>query len=390
MRRRRGGSRPGRPTAPRVPSVERPTFREVRVAARSRARRGLRRTRSDLWAILTGAGAAAIAYAIALHGLNHRFPMFAAIAAWVSLGFSHDRRPRKVAELAFGVAIGVAFGEVFSSLFGSGPVQIGVVLVLAVLAARLLDAGQVLAIQAGVQSVVVVALPWYMLGDAGGLDRWLDALVGGSVALIVAALLPVDVRKQVRSLARASLLEVAQTLEAVAKGLDERDNSTVGDALVQARGSQAVIDEWQEMVRDAQAATRFTPSWLRHDEEMARLDRAGMLCDRAMRNTRVLTRHAASVAFDSQEAMALAGTLREVADATRLLAGILGSNEDPIRARRPFLRIAARLDPQAFSSWQMQTEIALLRSLMVDLLQITGHSGDEARAALAEPGSLER
>src|SRR5690625_241145 len=390
MRRRRGSSRPERPATPRVPSVERPTIRELRVAARSRVRRGLRRTRSDLWAILTGAGSAAIAYAIALHGLNHRFPMFAAIAAWVSLGFSHDRRPRKVAELAFGVAIGVAFGEVFSSLFGSGPVQIGVVLVLAVLAARLLDAGQVLAIQAGVQSVVVVALPWYMLGDAGGLDRWLDALVGGSVALLVAALLPVDVRKQVRSLARASLLEVAQTLEAVAKGLDERDNSTVGDALVQARGSQAVIDEWQEMVRDAQAATRFTPSWLRHDEELTRLDRAGMLCDRAMRNTRVLTRHAASVAFTSQEGMALAGTLREVADGTRSLAGVVGSNEAPFRARRPFLRIAARPVPQAFSSGQSDTEIALPRSLMVDLLQITGHSGEEARAALAEPGSLER
>lgn len=387
MRRRSEGSGSDRRT-PRLPSVERPTLRQLRVGAISRARRGLRRTRSDFWPILSGAAAAAIAYAIALHGLGHRFPMFAAIAAWVSLGFSHDRRPRKVAELALGVAIGVAFGELFSSLFGSGPVQIGVVLILAVLAARLLDAGQVLAIQAGVQSVVVVALPWYMLGDSGGLDRWLDAIVGGSVALVVAALLPVDVRKQVRSLARASLLEVAQTLEAVANGLDERDRSTVGDSLVQARGSQAVIDQWQEMVQDSLAATRFTPAWLRHDEEMTRLERAGMLCDRAMRNTRVLTRHAASVSFTPEEATVLAGTLREVGAATRTLAGMLGSNEDPVHARRPFVRIAARLDPQAFDSWQMQTEIALLRSLLVDLLQMTGDTGTEARAALAEPGSL--
>lgn len=373
---------------PRVPSAERPTLRELWVAALSRARRGSRRTRSDFWPILTAAAAAGVAYAIALYGLGHRFPMFAAIAAWISLGFSHDRRPRKVAELAFGVAIGVAFGEGFSAVFGTGPVQIGVVLIIAVLAARLIDAGQMLAIQAGVQAVVVVALPAYVFGATGGLDRWLDALVGGAVALVVASLLPIDVRKQVRSLARASLLEVAQTLEGVSRGLDDRNNSTVGEALVQARGSQAVLDEWHEMVRGSLAATRFTPSWLRHDDELTRLDRAAMLCDRAMRNTRVLTRRASAVALESQDAAHLARILREVSQGARKLAGLLGGNEDTVVARRQLVQIAQQLDPQAFSGWRMQTEIALLRSLVVDLLQITGYTGDQARAQLAEPGSL--
>jgi len=33
--------------------------------------------------------------------------------------------------------------------------------------------------------------------------------------------------------------------------------------------------------------------------------------------------------------------------------------------------------------------VALLRSLVVDLLEITGWSGDEAREVLAVPGSLD-
>src|SRR5699024_1002662 len=224
---RKTRSKPDR-SVPRVPSVERPTWRDLRVGSVARARCGLRRTRSDLWPILTAAGAAGGAYAFSLYVLGHHFPIFAAIAAWISLGFSNDRHPRKVAELAIGVAIGVGFGEIFGSIFGTGPIQIAVVLVLAVLSARLIDAGEMLAIQAGVQAVVVVALPPWLFGAGSWMERWLDALVGGAVALAVAALLPVDVRREVRSLARSALLEVSQTLGSVSRGLAAHDYALIG------------------------------------------------------------------------------------------------------------------------------------------------------------------
>ena len=60
--------------------------------------------------------------------------------------------------------------------------------------------------------------------------------------------------------------------------------------------SQGVIDGWRQVVHDALAATRFTPSRLRHDDELTRLDRACTLCDRAMCNRRVLVRRAWSAA----------------------------------------------------------------------------------------------
>src|SRR5699024_5016184 len=97
---------------------------------------------------------------------------------------------------------------------------------------------------------------------------------------------------------------------------------------------------------------------------------------------------ASAVALESQDAAHLARILREVSQGARKLAGLLGGNEDTVVARRQLVQIAQQLDPQAISGWPMQTENALLRSRAVDLLQITGYTGDQARAQLAEPGSL--
>ena len=92
--------------------------------------------------------------------------------------------------------------------------------------------------------------------------------------------------------------------------------------------SQGVIDGWRQVVHDALAATRFTPSRLRHDDELTRLDRACTLCDRAMRNRRVLVRRAWSAAQDLEDAEVLADLIDAVSLVSRDIGFALGSHAD--------------------------------------------------------------
>lgn len=362
-------------------------LRRTWLRARARTRRGGRRVRSESRAILTAALAAGVAYAIAYYALGHPYPIFAPIAAFVSLGFGIDRRPRKVAELALGVSVGVAFGELFAHVFGAGPIQIAVVLALAVSLARLLDGATMFGMQAGVQSVVVVALPTMVGG--GGFPRWTEALVGGSMALLVAILLPLDVRRRAHRLAESGMTEIALTLEDLARGIRTGDPEVVDDALARARGSQGVIDEWADLVDTALDATRLTPSRLRHEDYLRRMHRSSTLADRAMRNTRVITRRAWVVAQEVEQRQALADLLDRIARSVRDIAFVLGSNAQLIGLRPSLLDVAGRLDPHQFTGWPAQTLVVLIRSLVVDLLELTGLTGTQAREALAATGGLE-
>ena len=358
-------------------------LRRARLSLSARAGRGARRVRSESRAILTAALAAGAAYAISHYLLGHPYPLFAAIAAYVSLGFGVDRRPRKVAELAFGVSVGVAFGEIFKLIFGSGPLQVAVVLVLAVSVARLIDGAPMLAMQAGVQSVVVVALP--VAAGGSGFGRWTDALVGGAMALLVAALLPLDVRRRARRLAESGLTEIAATLAGVARGIRAGQSNAVDEALTRARGSQTVIDEWSSLLHTALQATRLTPSRLRHDDYLLRLQRSATLADRAMRNTRVIARRAWVVAQDVNHHQELAEMLDQLARAVRDISFALDSGEKLIQLRPGLLQITTRIAPGQYSGWPAQTLVVLIRSLVVDLLEMTGMTGAQAREALGAP-----
>ncbi len=359
-------------------------LRQTWLRLQARAQRGGRRVRSESRAIVTAALAAGAAYAVAHLLLSHPYPIFAPIAAFVSLGFGIDRRPRKVAELALGVSVGVAFGELFAYLFGSGPVQIAVVLALAVCLARLIDGATMFGMQAGVQSVVVVTLPAIVGG--GGFTRWTDALVGGSMAMLVAVLLPLDVRRRAQRLAESGMAEIAFTLTEVARGLRTGDPDAVDDALARARGSQGVIDEWADLVDAALAATRLTPSRLRHDDYLLRMRRASTLVDRAMRNTRVIARRAWVVSRDVAHQEELADLLETIGGSVREISVALGSASRLIELRPGLLAVAGRLAPQQFSGWPAQTLVVLVRSLVVDLLELTGLTASQAREALVATG----
>jgi uncharacterized membrane protein YgaE (UPF0421/DUF939 family) len=359
----------------------------VRVQAEARVRQGWARVRSSLGPIAQAVLAAGVAYWIAYHLLGHPTPFFAPVSAWIALGFTADRDLRRVAELAVGVALGVGLGDLVVHGIGSGPWQIALVLAVAALVGRFLDRGPMLTTQAGVQAIVIVGLP--AVGAGGGsLGRWTDALVGGAVALAVAALTPSDPRRRPRAQGRAATEEVAGMLRVLARGMREGSVTDVEDALVRGRATQPALDEWHDAAAAARDLGRVSPAARRHRVELTWIGESAVRVDRAVRNARVLARRATStVETGHRDALApVADAVDRTALAADALAAALGSGTEPLRAQGELLVLAAELDPFTLApdDWQVQSLVLLLRSLVVDLLEAAGVDPRAAREALPE------
>lgn len=368
-----------------------PAGEAARTAVRStirrvRARQGWARVRTGLWPVVQASVAAGVAYGFAQLVLGHAQPFFAAVAAWVCLGFSFDRELRRVAEVAVGVAVGVAMGDLVVHLIGSGWWQLTLVLLVSALVARFIDRGALLTTQAGVQAIVVVGLPAASVATGGALGRWTDALVGGGVALAVALLTPGDPRRRLRALASQATGELADTLEVLAHGLRERDPDHLATALVRGRASEPVLADWQDTARHAAELARVSVNRV-HRTEIRRLAGQAVLVDRAMRSVRVLARRAPTVVrAGGPELDGVAGLVERYGAGVRSLAAALAAGDVPASVRAELAAVAADADPRrlAEGNWQAQSLVLLLRSPVVDTLEAAGLSPAEARDALPE------
>lgn len=357
---------------------------QLRFQADARLRQGSARVRASWFPILQASVAAALAYAVGRYALGHSAPFFAPVCAWICLGFSTSRQLRKVAEVAIGVALGVGLGDLVVHVIGNGVWQVAVVLLVSALAARFIDRGVVLTTQAGVQSIVIVGLP--AMGSGGPLGRWTDALVGGAVALAVAALTPSDPRRVPRTNGKEAVHELGSMLRILARGLRTAQVHDVEEALIRGRASQPALDEWRLSARSARELARVSPAWRRHRAEMVVAGRTAVLVDQAMRNARVLARRSLSAVEGGHDVAAIAGLLGEVAEAVEDLAATVATGREPVRARGELLEIATRLDPWVLApeDWQAQSLVLLMRSLVVDLMEATGVEPGAARERLPE------
>lgn len=357
------------------------TRAQVRERVTDALRDGRVRAGAAAGPILLAAVAAAVSYALAYRLLGQPTPFFAPAAAWISLGFSRDRQVRRVAEMAIGVSLGVGLGELLGAVLGAGGWQVGVALAVAALLARLLDAAPLMTTQAGLQAIIIVALP---VGVAGGsVGRWLDALVGGVVALVVAVLVPGRSWRRAGILAEGFLDEVAGVLALLAAGLRRGDVRRAADALASGRASDAVLQRWRDATAAGADAVRFSPVARRHRHEIEVLAQACTLADHAMRNSRVVTRRSLVAIEEHGPLPRLGDVVGRLAVAVAATGAGLRAREDLSGVRADLSRLAVELGPERFTGWRVQSLVVLLRSLLVDLLEITGMSYEDAKAELA-------
>ncbi|MFT4289009.1 FUSC family protein [Nocardioides sp.] len=346
----------------------------------------LARWRAKRWAIAQCAVAAGVAWLIAEQVLGHTAPVFASIAAVVSLGTSYGQRLRRVAEVTVAVALGVLLSDLLVRWLGGGAWQIVIIVGLAMSIAVTLNVSQLFVNQAAVQSIFVAGL----IPSAGAaFTRWTDALVGGCVALVAATAVPAAPLRRPRQQAAVVVRKISSLLRAAGEVILEADPVHGMAVLTDARATDGLIRELQMAADEGMAVVASSPFRVRHRPHVRRMAELVDPLDRAIRSTRVLVRQVAVAAYrgrpipESYAALAF-----DLADATDSLADDLASHEladgELAEAARPALLAVGESSGLVERSEVINAEVVLvqLRSVIVDLLQLTGMGQYEATDAL--------
>lgn len=342
------------------------------------------RLRSKSWQIAQCALAAGVAWYVAADLLGHQSPFFAPIAAVVSLGTSYGQRLRRVVEVTIGVAVGVLVADLLVVQLGTGAWQLVLIVALAMSAAFLLDGGQLFVTQAAVQSIVVSTL---LPDPDAAFTRWTDALIGGAVALVAATLVPAAPLRRPREQAAMVVRKIADMLRAAGDVMVSGDVDPALELLADARDTDYLIRELQDAAAEGLAVVASSPFRVRHKGNLRRMAELVDPLDRALRSTRVLVRHTAVAAYRRRPVPpAYAMLAHELAAATDQVADELTADQMAVAARLPLLAVGQAtgfVDRSEVLS--AEAVLAQLRSVIVDLLMLTGMDQLESSDALPPP-----
>jgi uncharacterized membrane protein YgaE (UPF0421/DUF939 family) len=349
------------------------------MAARSRTslRARVARLRAKGWVIGQCAIAAGVAWWLAADVLGHRLPFFAPIAAVVSLGMSYGQRQRRVAEVTVGVALGVLLGDATTHHIGSGGLQIALIVAVGMSIALLLDAGQLLLIQAAVQGIVVAALA-PAPGEA--FLRWTDALVGGAVALVAATVVPRAPLRKPRDQAAVVVRKVAELLRCAADRLGDGDVDRALAMLRDARSTDVLIAELRAASEEGLSVVSSSPFRRRHGEHQRRLAELVEPLDVALRNTRVVVRRVAVACYRGEAVPAsYAGLMRDLAVLSDRVAAELVEDRMATAVIDDLIALGhATATVEHSDELSAEVILAQVRSIIADLLALCGMDPLEA------------
>ncbi|WP_234359007.1 aromatic acid exporter family protein [Plantactinospora sp. BC1] len=257
--------------------------------------------------------AATVSWAIAAAVLGHPQPFFAPAAALIVLGQARGQRMRRAVEVVLGVAAGVLVADLVVQALGRTTWTVLTVVLLTVALATAIGASNVSVVQATVSALYLVTVP--PTTDALVPFRFVDALIGGVVALVASQL--ASARQPLAPLlaeSRQTFVALAELLTEISEALDRRDEPAALAALHRARRLDAAVERLQTAVLAAGEALRLHVRRRRHIGRVHALDASSRQVDYAVRNLRVLAR--AGVALTRLPV----ASPPELAEALRLLA----------------------------------------------------------------------
>ena len=346
---------------------------------------GSTRLRVSVWSIAQSAAAASLAYFLARMLLGHEKPFFAPIAAVISLGITLGSRPRRAIEIVFGVAVGLMVADLLVLVIGTGTLQIAAVVLLAMAAAVFFAGGTILVNQAAVSAILVVVLqpPDAVFSP----NRFLDALMGGAIALLVSYLFPANPERLVERAAAPVLEELSALLVEIAAALKGGDPERGQRVLLRAREMDDRVRDLNEALVAGLETARLSPTRRRSLRHLDLYASAGSRIELAVINTRVLARGAANATRRGDDIPTpLPEAVLDLSRSVKALGAFLDESGGPGEARRHALDAARRATKVLEERHELAISVLVgqVRSAAVDLLRSTGMDQASALEALED------
>jgi uncharacterized membrane protein YgaE (UPF0421/DUF939 family) len=356
--------------------------RTIRRGEASAVRR-IERWRQRAFMIVQCAVTAGLAWLIASLLLGHEVPYFAAAAAILVLGVAYGQRLRRGVDVAIGVTLGVALGDLWLVLFGAGVWQVVLVCAIAMSLATLVGAGPLITTQAGANSIAVLVMapsPIY------GFERWLDAVIGSTLALLVATVAPSGPLRKPGEVAAKVVAGMAETLEAAADALAANDEHAATAVLDQVQATEKALATFDVVAAEGLEVVRYSPFRRRQLGLAIALADLHEPLDHASRNLRVLVRRCVVAVWrGDQVPKAYQDLIRRLAEASRLIAKELAEHRLPTAARDQLREVAETSAHLALTeSMSAVVILAQTRSIVADMMQLTGIEYGDARELIPD------
>jgi len=350
--------------------------------------------------VVEGTLAASVAWVIATRVIGHPQPFFAPAAALIVLGQARGQRGVRALEVVLGVAAGVLVADVVAGLLGRhSTLTVFVIVAVTLVTAVAIGASTVLLVQAAVSALYVAVIA--PTSSQMVPFRFVDALVGGGVALVVTQVVrPRNPLVALVARVHDVVGRVAAVLEATADALAAKDPQAAREALTEARGADALVDRLAE---SASAAREVLWTDLHRRRRLARVGRVEdvlVQVDLVVRTVRVLARAAVPAArLPDPPPTEIVESVRVLASAVRafeaaLTAGLLGDMDAADRSATEVrtralaaVRTGAAVLPSA-PQLPVVMVVGQVRTAAIELLRATGMTDKDSLDLVDEASGL--
>ncbi|WP_273369195.1 FUSC family protein [Corynebacterium massiliense] len=349
------------------------------------------RVRHRLVYILQATIAAGIAFWVAHRVVGHPQPFFAPISAVIIMGLSGGNRLSRALEMSIGVTFSVAVGDTLVQLIGTGPIQMTIIIGLALIIGSFLSKSPLIINQIVIGSILIATIlpPG---SEVGGGARAIDALLGSGIGILTMAIIPASPLREGRNEISNVLSIVSSGLSDTKKALEERDGELIAAARDAVNAVDNPLNRLMTAAKSGRETTDVSPLMWGSRRQVRSLERTLEPVDNLVRGSRVLSRRALVLIEDDDDITdEMLDQIDELAEITLDLAQVYKrktpiseAKEIPAAVQR--LRyLGARAGMGALGDAPVLCDYAILsqiRAIIVDLLMICGMSRESASAML--------